>query len=155
MDPINSEVSCPVTITGQLLHHTGFDFNRTRGTMPTMGDSQSVNAVANAVAWLQASLLGTIATAIAVVAVGCVGLLMLSGRLDVRRGAQVGFGCFVIFGASTIASGLVSAVESGGVGAELAQLPQPVLTSPAPPSAPPAAPAQPYDPYAGAALPSR
>ena len=69
-------------------------------------DSYSTNAIASAAIWLQSTLLGTIATTVAVIAVASVGFLMLAGRIDVRRGAQVVLGCFVIFGASTIANGI-------------------------------------------------
>lgn len=64
--------------------------------------SNPIWAAAN---WLEGTLLGSVATAIAVIAVACVGLAMLTGRTDVRRAAHVLFGCFIIFGASTIASG--------------------------------------------------
>jgi len=56
--------------------------------------------------WLQSVLLGPIATTIAVIAVASLGFLMLSGRVDIRRAAQVAVGCFIIFGASTIAQGI-------------------------------------------------
>jgi len=80
---------------------------------------------------------------------------MLTGRIDVRRAARVVFGCFILFGASTIAGGLMSAVR-GGVGGEIElanTAPPPQL--PPPPATAPATAVQPYDPYAGAALPPR
>jgi type IV secretory pathway VirB2 component (pilin) len=106
-----------------------------------------------AVQWLQGTLLGTVATAVAVIAVASVGVLLLSGRIDVRRGAQVIFGCFILFGASSIAAGITRAAESDGTS------PQIIPPPPPPVYAAPAAKAQvksvPYDPYAGAALPTR
>jgi type IV secretion system protein VirB2 len=112
------------------------------------------NVVAAAVQWLQGTLLGSIATTIAVIAVACVGILLVSGRLDVRRAAQVIFGCFTIFGASAIASGLVNVMTGSG------QTSPGGFAAPAPIPAnavviPRAQPAVPYDPYAGAAMPAR
>ena len=68
-------------------------------------DSPGKNAIASAVGWFQGALLGSIATIVAIIAIASVGFLMLTGRIDIRRAARVVFGCFIIFGASTIASG--------------------------------------------------
>jgi type IV secretion system protein VirB2 len=112
------------------------------------------NAFAAAVQWLDGTMLGTLASAIAVIAVASVGFLLLSGRLDVRRAAQVIFGCFILFGASSIAAGIVNAANGGSTKADLE-------AAPLPPTVYPIAPAQahgppaPYDPYAGAAMPAR
>src|SRR5438046_3308126 len=108
------------------------------------------NAFTSAVGWLQTTLLGTIATTLAIIAIASVGFLMLTGRIDVRRAAQVVFGCFIIFGASTIASGVLGAVSGTVAGADLAQAPPPPQL--AQPPAYPKANSTPYDPYAGAAL---
>jgi type IV secretory pathway VirB2 component (pilin) len=40
--------------------------------------------------------------------------MMLTGSINVRRSVQVILGCFVIFGASTIANGLVAAMSLPG-----------------------------------------
>jgi type IV secretory pathway VirB2 component (pilin) len=111
------------------------------------------DAITSAIAWLEGALLGTVATVVAVLAIASVGFLMLSGRIDVRRAAQVIFGCFIIFGASTIANGILSGLVRDGANAELAQSPQPPLLPQSP--AYPSSSATPYDPYAGAALPPR
>lgn len=120
---------------------------------PYPGDG-SMSAVAAAVQWIEATLLGTIATSIAVIAVGCVGLLLLSGRIDIRRGGQVVFGCFILFGASAVAAGIMRVVASSEGSPEAAA----PASSPPPVYAAPAAKrplqAVPYDPYAGAALPT-
>jgi hypothetical protein len=79
---------------------------------------------------------------------------MLTGRIDVRRAAQVVFGCFVIFGASTIANGILAAISGGGDSPDIAQTAPPPLQFPSPPVTA-QAPSTPYDPYAGAALPPR
>ena len=119
--------------------------------------SAPVNVFAAAVQWLEGTLLGTVATAVAVIAVASVGLLLMSGRVDIRRGAQVIFGCFILFGASTIAAGIMHMTDDGIA-------PQAPIPAPPPPALPVNAPtaatnkpanAVPYDPYAGAALPSR
>jgi len=58
--------------------------------------------------WVQGTLLGNLATAAAVIAVAAVGFLMLTGRMDWRRGLTVVIGCFVIFGAVSIVAGIRS-----------------------------------------------
>jgi type IV secretory pathway VirB2 component (pilin) len=59
-----------------------------------------------ALEWLQGTLLGNIATTAAVIAVAGVGLMMLTGRIDWRRGATVILGAFIVFGAVAIVSGI-------------------------------------------------
>jgi len=116
---------------------------------PTQG------ALAAAVQWLEGTLLGSVATTVAVIAVSCVGLLMLSGRVDVRRGAQVIFGCFILFGASSIAAGIMH-VEAGTDAQTQIERPPLPTVFPTYPQRPvqQTHPTTPYDPYAGAALPS-
>jgi type IV secretion system protein VirB2 len=53
-------------------------------------------------------LLGNVATAAAVIAVAVVGFMMLTGRIEWRRGLTVVIGCFIIFGAVAIVSGIRS-----------------------------------------------
>jgi type IV secretion system protein VirB2 len=65
-----------------------------------------------ALGWVQDTMLGNLATTAAVIAVAAVGFLMLTGRIDWRRGLTVIVGCFVIFGAAAIVAGL-RAVASG------------------------------------------
>ena len=72
-------------------------------------DPQGSGPIVAALAWLQGTLMGNVATAIAVMAVAAVGLMMLTGRLNWRMGATVIVGCFVLFGASAIVSGIQSA----------------------------------------------
>ncbi|MFT4177851.1 MAG: TrbC/VirB2 family protein [Thermomonas sp.] len=66
--------------------------------------------ILNALNWVQGTLLGNVATAVAVIAVAVVGFMMLSGRIHWRFGATVILGCFVLFGATTIVAGIRSAV---------------------------------------------
>lgn len=70
---------------------------------------QGSGPIVAALAWLQGTLMGNVATAIAVMAVAAVGLMMLTGRLNWRMGATVIIGCFILFGASAIVSGIQQA----------------------------------------------
>jgi type IV secretion system protein VirB2 len=76
-------------------------------------DPAGSNVILNAATWMQGTLLGNLATALAVIAVGATGLMMLTGRIDWRRGATVIVGCFIIFGAGAIVAGIRS-VATGG-----------------------------------------
>lgn len=76
-------------------------------------DPQGSGAIVGAVQWLQGTLLGTVATTVAVIAVATVGLLMLTGRLNWRYGVTVVVGCFILFGAASIVGGIQSAAQSG------------------------------------------
>lgn len=67
----------------------------------------------SAVNWLQGTLLGTVATVVAVIAVASVGFMMLTGRVNWRHGATVILGCFILFGAASIVAGIQS--SSGGL----------------------------------------
>ena len=75
-------------------------------------DPAGSNVILSAVTWLEGTLLGNVATALAVIAVAATGLLMLTGRIDWRRGATVILGCFIVFGAAAIVAGIRS-VASG------------------------------------------
>src|SRR3546814_7849839 len=71
----------------------------------SLTDPPGSSVIASGVAWVEGAALGSVATAIAIIAVAAIGLLMLSGRLDLRRGITVIFGCFLLFGASGIEIG--------------------------------------------------
>jgi type IV secretory pathway VirB2 component (pilin) len=64
--------------------------------------------ILGAVTWMQDTLLGEVASGVAVIAVAVVGFLMLTGRLNWRYGATVIIGCFILFGAATIVGGIRS-----------------------------------------------
>ncbi|MXO90969.1 TrbC/VirB2 family protein, partial [Pontixanthobacter aquaemixtae] len=68
-------------------------------------DPQGSGPIVNALGWMQSTLLGTVATTIAVMAVAAVGFMMLTGRMNWRFGATVIIGLFILFGASTIVAG--------------------------------------------------
>lgn len=73
-----------------------------------LADPRGSGPLLSAVQWLQGTLLGTIATVVAVIAVACVGLMMLTGRINWRHGAVVILGCFILFGAASIVAGIRS-----------------------------------------------
>lgn len=116
----------------------------------SLTDPPLASPLADAMVWVQTIALGTVATAIAVMAVAAVGMLMLAGRFQLKRGILVILGCFILFGARGIGEAL-----GGLVGSE----PQSFSSSntAAPPMAPypRPLPIQAYDPYAGAALPAQ
>ena len=76
-------------------------------------DPQGSGVIVAAVRWLEGTLLGTIATVVAVIAVATVGLLMLTGRINWRYGATVILGCFILFGAASIVAGIQSTASLG------------------------------------------
>jgi type IV secretion system protein VirB2 len=71
-------------------------------------DPAGSGVLVSAVSWLQSTLLGTLATVAAVIAVATVGFMMLTGRINWRHGVTVILGCFILFGASTIVAGIHS-----------------------------------------------
>ncbi|OGS50020.1 MAG: type VI secretion protein [Erythrobacter sp. RIFCSPHIGHO2_12_FULL_63_10] len=72
-------------------------------------DPQGSGPIVAALAWLQGTLMGTIATTVAVMAVAAVGFMMLTGRMNWRFGATVIIGVFILFGATTIVGGIQAA----------------------------------------------
>lgn len=118
---------------------------------PSLADPAGSSSLVAAAQWLQGTLLGTVATTVAVIAVATIGFGMLAGRVDVRRGVSVIVGCFVLFGASSIVAGIQS-----GLSPSVSEVP--IYTAPAPPPLVRATPSTPpppagYDPYAGASVP--
>lgn len=76
-------------------------------------DPAGSGVLVSAVNWLQGTLLGTIATVVAVIAVASVGFMMLTGRINWRYGVTVILGCFILFGASSIVAGIHSTAALG------------------------------------------
>jgi type IV secretion system protein VirB2 len=74
---------------------------------------QGSGPIVAALLWLQGTLLGNVATAVAVIAVAMVGFMMLTGRMNWRFGVTVIIGCFILFGAGAIVSGIQSAAAAG------------------------------------------
>jgi type IV secretory pathway VirB2 component (pilin) len=121
-------------------------------TTSSLGEPPDASVILPAAQWIEATLLGNLATAVAIVAVASIGLAMLTGRIDVRRGGTIILGCFILFGASTIAKGLRgAALNPDAQYSESASTPPPVFARPTQTDA-----ANPnYDPYAGASVPQQ
>ena len=79
----------------------------------SLADPAGSGVIVSAVRWLEGTLLGTIATVVAVIAVASVGFLMLTGRINWRYGATVILGCFILFGAASIVAGIQSTASLG------------------------------------------
>ena len=91
----------PRTLAGTLLF----------GVIPSAAHAQNADPAGSgpivaALSWLQGTLLGNVATAVAVMAVAAVGFMMLTGRLNWRFGATVIIGVFILFGAASIVAGI-------------------------------------------------
>lgn len=95
--------------------------------------------------WTENLLLGSLGTAIAMIAVAWAGFAMMTGRLPLRRGAGIVLGMAILFGSHTIARGLM------GRAGEARALPE-ATPAPPPPVVKPTAPPL-VDPYAGASVP--
>lgn len=95
--------------------------------------------------WIAALATGSLATAVAILAVAAVGLAMLAGRVRWRRGVEVVLGVFVIFGASSLANGVLVPKSPDTVEAQAPITGPAVSVRPPPPAV--------YDPYAGASVP--
>lgn len=100
-------------------------------------------AFSSAVEWLSATMLGSVATGLCIVAIAVVGLTMLSGKLPLRQGGRVLLGCFILFGAPALAGALRNLAIDVPAPAE-------VPAAPLPPRSP--QPSSTFDPYAGASL---
>jgi type IV secretion system protein VirB2 len=107
-------------------------------------------AIPAAVDWAVGTLLGSVATGVAVLAVAFLGFGMLFGHLDWRTGARVVLGIFILFGAPMIAQELAGLARG-----DAAKAPGQVAADGVPrqPTVPENAPVA--DPYAGAGLPQR
>jgi type IV secretory pathway VirB2 component (pilin) len=71
------------------------------------------NALVAASQWLADVATGSIAVGAATIAVAGVGFAMLAGRVDLRRGATVILGCFILFAAPSLANGFVQWANGG------------------------------------------
>ena len=87
--------------------------------LPAAAHAQGANPAGSgpivaALAWLQGTLLGNVATAVAVMAVAAVGFMMLTGRMNWRYGATVILGCFILLGAAAIVGGIRQVATGAG-----------------------------------------
>jgi type IV secretory pathway VirB2 component (pilin) len=84
------------------------------GAALAQANPQGSGPIVSALSWLQGTLLGNVATSVAVIAVAMVGFMMLTGRLNWRVGATVIIGCFILFGSAAIVSGIQSTASVSG-----------------------------------------
>jgi type IV secretion system protein VirB2 len=112
----------------------------------SLADPPGSSVIVAAVEWIEATLLGTVATTVAIIAVASVGIMLFTGRINYRYGFSVIIGSFILFGATTIMSGLRALMTS-------TEIPEVAYMAETPPVIPPA-PARPadYDPFAGASV---
>lgn len=107
-------------------------------------------AIPAAVEWALGTLLGSVATGVAVLAVAFLGFGMLVGRTDWRTWVRVVLGIFILFGSPMIVRELMAFARdgepAGSSQAAAGEIPQ----QPVVPKNAPAA-----DPYAGAGLPQQ
>ena len=86
---------------------TGFAVLAFAGTAFAQGgDPAGSGPIIGALSWLQGTLLGTVATTAAVIAVAAVGFMTLTGRMNWRHAATVILGVFILFGATAIVAGI-------------------------------------------------
>jgi len=113
------------------------------GQFMTSADNNSLAAVTS---WLAQLITGSIGTTIAIIAVALTGFSMLHGRISARDAARIVLGCFILFGAPSIARSFLGhqAPSRPATRAE-------VYTAPPGFVAPPSQ--QNNDPYAGASVP--
>ena len=107
-------------------------------------------AIPAAVEWAVGTLLGSVATGVAVLAVAFLGFGMLAGRIDWRSGVRLVLGIFILFGAPMIVRELMALARDGEAGApsQMAAGAFPQL-----PAVHENAPLD--DPYAGAGIPQQ
>lgn len=120
---------------------------------PTMSlaDPPAERLIAEGMMWVQSVALGSTATTLAVLAIAAIGLQMLSGRLELRRGIMVVLGCFILFGAGSIAAAITGLTATDAQQSKLLAADSGQLTNQSQSPIPlPVA----YDPYAGASVPA-
>ena len=109
-------------------------------------DSPSeIGALSSAGTWVTSLLAGEAAFAIATLSIASLGFLFLSGRVEWRRAAWSVAGVALLFGAPTIASGILEEEQAGPISRSPSVPLQPELPTALPPAQ--------ADPYAGASVP--
>jgi type IV secretory pathway VirB2 component (pilin) len=114
--------------------------------------SDGTPAMVAVVNWISALLFGAVGTSIAIIAIACLGFGLFTGRIPLRRASVILLGCFILFGARTIADGILRA---GSGSDDVALQERQAAPKPDYPDVKPIAPAtgaNGYDPYAGAAI---
>lgn len=100
----------PLRSTFQFLLVT---FSTASNAQAEYSDPAGSGPIVGALQWLQGTMLGTVATVVAVMAVAAVGFMMLTGRMNWRYGGVVILGCFILFGAASIVGGIQAAASPG------------------------------------------
>ena len=148
--PARMQVNCRFVKIGLAQRQTGLHplFMNTIPTSLLEPPGQSV--LARTMLWVEDLAFGSIATAVAILTVAMVGVMLLTGRLDLRRGTTVILGCFILFGARSISL----AFQADPVDPSVA-MPATMIAGPVPSTVAvsPQAFTRTYDPYAGAATP--
>ncbi|WP_375380145.1 TrbC/VirB2 family protein [uncultured Sphingomonas sp.] len=118
---------------------------------PVLSDPTGGAPLVDAALWIQHVLLGSTATMVAILAIAAIGFLALSGQIELRRGATTIIGCFILFGAPSIAAAFVQMFV------RVDDRPPLTAAKADAPTLPPAPPPPPrtYDPYAGASVERR
>lgn len=70
--------------------------------------------IGNSIGWLTNLLLGEVAVTLCIIAIALVGFSMLTGRLPLRRGAQVILGCVLLLAAPAIAAAMMAWASPAG-----------------------------------------
>lgn len=108
-------------------------------------DAPPEPVLAESSGWITGLLGGPLAVSLCVIAVALLGMLMLTGRLPLRRGAQVVLGCFLLLGSSALAVQIIEFGRGDNSASEIAIIPAPQSYAP---QRKPAS----GDPYSGASL---
>lgn len=106
-----------------------------------------MGSLVDALRWIEVTITGQAATAIAVIVFAGLGFAMMRGRMPKERAMVAVLGCFVIFSAGMIASGILGAVRLAtplSVSPDLPLVYLPVSPRPTSP-----------DPFPGASLPDQ
>lgn len=99
----------------------------------------------NTVAWFLQLIVGSVGTALAMLAIAFLSIGMLNGRFEVMKTIRIIVGLFILFGAPAISEGLMMGARNG-ISHDRAR-----DAVPPRPQIPTTVPA--FDPYAGAAVP--
>lgn len=92
---------------------TSLALSQTADAQSYGGDPAGSGPIVGAIRWIQGTLLGTVATVVAVIAIASIGFMMLTGRMNWRYGATVILGAFILFGAASIVAGIQSSASVG------------------------------------------
>lgn len=111
------------------------------------GSETAGGTLVGGIGWIAGVMTGPLAIIVATLAVAALGFAMLQGRLSMKDGARVIFGCFILFGAPYIARELAPDAPQGArAQAVFSAHPQQMPDVPT-------APQTNHDPYAGASVP--